>query len=95
MQSIGGAMSLLLISCFAGIFFGLRYNVLALIPLTFISAITCGAVAVVHGHNFSASLFAAVIPIIGLEGGYLIGLANRDLSGKFLALLGNVQSERF
>jgi hypothetical protein len=85
---------LLTAACLAGIFFGLYYNFLVLVPLALAAAVTCSAVAAVHGQSISAALFTIVVPAVGLQGGYMIGLTSRDLLGQFLSRLGVAQSKR-
>jgi hypothetical protein len=87
-------MVLLIVSCVAGIFFGLYYNFLVLIPLTFSAAIACSIAALLNGETVQASLFSVVIPAIGLQGGYMIGLTSRDLLNLLVSRLGGVQSKR-
>jgi hypothetical protein len=87
-------MILLFVASVAGIFFGLYYNFLVLIPLTLAAAVACSAAALLHGENVSAALFAIVIPAIGLQGGYMIGLTSRDVLSQFLSRLNGAQSKR-
>jgi hypothetical protein len=87
-------MLLLIVSCLAGIFFGLYYNFLILIPLTLAIAIACSAAAILQGQAISAALFAIVVPAVGLQGGFMIGLTGRDLLGQFVTRLSGVQSKR-
>ena len=87
-------MILLIVASVAGIFFGLYYNFLVLIPLTLAAAVACSAAALLHGENVSAALLAIVIPAIGLQGGYMIGLTSRDVLSQFLSRLNAAQSKR-
>jgi hypothetical protein len=87
-------MVLLIVACLAGIFFGLYYNFLVLIPLTLAAAVTYSAVAVLHGQTISAALLGIVIPAVGLQGGYMIGLTSRDLLSLFLSRLSAAPSKR-
>ena len=87
-------MVLLIVASVAGVFFGLYYNFLVLIPLTLAAAVACSAAALLHGENVSAALFAIVIPAIGLQGGYMIGLTSRDVLSQFLSRLNGAQSKR-
>src|SRR3981189_1264164 len=87
-------MILLIVASVAGIFFGLYYNFLVSIPLPFAAAVACSAAALLHGENVSAALFAIVIPAIGLQGGYMIGLTSRDVLSQFLSRLNAAQSKR-
>lgn len=87
-------MAMLIIACLSGIFFGFYYNFLVLIPLTLAAAVTCSAAAVLQGQTISAALFAIVIPAIGLQGGYMIGLTSRELLSQFIARLNMAHSKR-
>ena len=87
-------MVLLIVACLAGIFFGLYYNFLVLIPLTLATAVTCSAYAALHGQSFSFALFTIVVPAVGLQGGYMIGLTGRELFSQFIARLHVVHSKR-
>jgi hypothetical protein len=87
-------VALLIVACLAGIFFGLYYNFLVLVPLALAAALTCSAVAVTHGESISAALLAIVVPTVGLQGGYMIGLTGRDLLSQFLSRPGGAQSKR-
>jgi hypothetical protein len=87
-------MALLIATCVAGIFFGLYYNFLVLIPLTLAAAATCSAAALLHGQSISSALLAIVIPAVGLQGGYMIGLTGRDFFDQLLARFSGVQSKR-
>jgi hypothetical protein len=87
-------MTLLVVACLAGIFFGLFYKFLVLIPLTLAAAITCGSAAALHGQTVSAVLFAIVVPAVGLQGGYMIGLTGRELLSQFIARINVVVHSR-
>jgi hypothetical protein len=76
---------LLIIACLAGIYFGLYYNLLVLVPLTVAAVLTSSAVSAWHGQTISTALLALVIPAVGLQGGYMIGLTGRDLFGQFIS----------
>jgi hypothetical protein len=87
-------MVLLIVACLAGIFFGLYYNLLVLIPLTLAAAVACSAAAVLHGQTISGALLATVIPAVGLQAGYMIGLTSRDLLSQVLSRFNATQSKR-
>jgi hypothetical protein len=87
-------MVLLIVASLAGIFFGLYYNFLVLIPLTLAAAIACSIGLALHGQSISASLLVMVIPAVGLQGGYMIGLTGRDLLIQLLSHLNPVNSRR-
>jgi uncharacterized membrane protein len=85
---------LLIVASLAGIFFGLYYNFLVLVPLTLAAAITCSTVSLLDGHSGLSALLAIIIPAIGLQGGYMIGLTSRDILSQFLNRNNGVQSKR-
>jgi hypothetical protein len=87
-------VTLLIVASLAGIFFCLYYHFLVLIPITLAAAITCGAVALLGGHSALSAILAIIVPSIGLQGGYMIGLTSRDLLSQFLARNNGVQSKR-
>jgi hypothetical protein len=87
-------MVLLIVSCMAGIFSGLYYKFQVLIPLTVAAAIACSGAALLNGQTIPASLFSVVLPAVGLQGGYMIGLTSRDLLGNAVSRLRGVQSRR-
>ena len=78
-------MVALIVACSAGIYFGLRYRCLILVPLTLAAMLVSGAVSAWQGQPISGALFAIVIPAIGLQGGYMIGLTGRDFLGQFIS----------
>jgi hypothetical protein len=84
---------LLIIACLAGIYFGLYYNVLVLGPLTLAAVFTCGAASAWQGQPIPTALLVTVLPAIGLQGGYLIGLTGRDLLGQFISRLRTTPSK--
>ena len=87
-------MLFLVVSCVAGAFFGLYYKFLVLIPLTLGAAIACSIAALMNGQTVSTSLLAIVVPTVGLQGGYMIGLTGREVFSHLLSRLGGVQSKR-
>jgi transaldolase len=87
-------MVLLIVASVAGIFLGLYYNLLVLVPVTMAAAVALSAVALWHAETVSTALFAIAIPAIGLQGGYMIGLTSRDVLSQFLSRLNAAQSKR-
>lgn len=80
-------MIVLIVACSAGIYLGLYYGFLVLLPLTFTAMLASGAVAAWQCQPTSGALLAIVIPAIGLQGGYMIGLTGRDFLGQFISRL--------
>ena len=87
-------MTLLIVAALAGVFFGLYYKFLVLIPITLAAAIASSAAALWAGHSAWSALLAIMLPAIGLQGGYMIGLTSRDFLGQILARHDGVQSKR-
>lgn len=66
-----------LIACGAGIYVGLHFNILALLPLSLLGA---GAYVVTfwsNGHGLLSSIAAVFLPIVALQVGYFLGLTTR------------------
>jgi hypothetical protein len=77
----------LLVACSVGIYFGLGYRCLVLVPTTLAAMIASGVVSAWQGQPVSGALLALVVPVVGLQGGYMIGLTGRDPLGQFIARL--------
>jgi hypothetical protein len=86
-------MVLLIAACLAGICTGLRYNFLVLVPLTLAAIMASGFASIWHGQTISGALLALVIPAVGLQGGYMIGLTSRELLNQFLSRFRPVPSK--
>lgn len=82
------------VTCLVGVYFGLYYGFLVLIPLTLAAALACVVGTSLHGEAISGALLTAIVSAIGLQGGYMIGLTGRDLFSQFLARLNSMQSRR-
>lgn len=80
-------MIVLIVACSAGIYLGLYYSFLVLVPLTLTAMLTSGAVSAWQDQPMSGALLAILIPAIGIQGGYMIGLTGRDLLGQFISRL--------
>jgi hypothetical protein len=87
-------VTLLITAVGAGFFFGLYYNFLVLVPITLAAAIMCGASAMLTGASAVSTLFAIIIPAVGLQGGYMIGLTSREFFSQVLARMNGAQSNR-
>ncbi len=75
-----------LLACGAGIYLGLHFNVLILLPLSLLGFATL----------FIASWFSGYGPydfFVSAQAGYVIGLTGRDAYGQVLARLGSAQSK--
>jgi cytochrome c biogenesis protein CcdA len=87
-------VTLLIVALLAGIFFGLYYKFLILIPVTLATAIASSASALWDGHSAWSALFSIALSAAGLQGGYMIGLTGRDLFGQVMPRNDGVQSKR-
>jgi hypothetical protein len=87
-------VTLLIVASLAGVFFGLYYKFLVLVPITLAAAIAISFAALWDGHTAWSALFSIVLSAAGLQGGYMIGLTSRDLLGHITARNGGVQSRR-
>ena len=66
-----------LLACGAGIYVGLHFNVLALLPLSVLGAGAYVVSAWSSGQSLLNSLAAVVLPIIAVQAGYFLGLTTR------------------
>jgi membrane protein DedA with SNARE-associated domain len=87
-------MLFLSVACPIGILVGLRYNVLALVPMTLAVVFAACVSAVVNGGTLSAVLIGTVASAIGLQAGYVIGLMARPLFGLLFSRVAAPQSKR-
>jgi len=86
-------VTLLIVAFFAGILLGLYYQFLVLVPVTLAAALTSSLVAFFSGDSVLYALSAIVVPAIGLQGGYIVGLTGRDFLASRLGR-SNLQSKR-
>ena len=87
-------MAFLIVALTTGIVLGLYYNFLVLAPATLAVALIIGAPALLHGQGASSAVLAAMLPAIGLQGGYMIGLTGRNFFGQLLDRINGVQSTK-
>jgi nitric oxide reductase large subunit len=85
---------LLLIACGAGIYLGLNFNILVLLPFSILGA---GAF-IFASWSSEQSLFDSasvlLVPLISVQAGYMLGLTARGTYGLLLARLNIGQSKR-
>ena len=83
-----------LIACGVGIYVGLYFNILALLPLT---ALGAGAYIVLgwsNGQGLLDSLVAVLLPIVAVQAGYFLGLTTRPAYLQLRTRLNIRHSER-
>jgi hypothetical protein len=85
---------LAILACGFGIYVGLHFNVLVLLPLSFLGAGAFVASSWSSGHMFSESLVALIMPLFALQAGYMVGLTARDAYGHLRARFNIPQSKR-
>ena len=83
-----------LIACGVGIYVGLHFNVLALLPLSVLGA---GAYVVTvwsNGQGLLSSMAAVILPIIAVQVGYFIGVTTRPAYAHLRSRINIRHSER-
>jgi hypothetical protein len=78
----------------AGIYLGLYFNVLALLPISFFAAGAFVVSSLAAGQSFAASAMTMALPFLMLQAGYMLGLTARPVYGQLLSRLNNRQSWR-
>ena len=85
---------LLIIACGAGIYLGLHFNILALLPF---SILVAGAF-IFSPWSFDQSLFESagilLATLVSVQAGFMLGLKARGTYGQLLARLNTGQSRR-
>jgi hypothetical protein len=66
-----------ILACGAGIYVGLHFNILALLPLTVLGAGAYMVSAWANGQGLLDGLAAVALPIITVQVGYFLGLTTR------------------
>ena len=85
---------LTLLACIVGVFFGLYFNVLVMLPVCLAGIAIFVLGNLVSGQGFHATLGELVIPFISGQAGYMLGLTGRDVYGQLLARFHAAQSNR-
>jgi hypothetical protein len=83
-----------LLVCVAGIFLGLYFNVLVLLPVSLIGSAIFIDVNLSSGVSFYADIGDLLVPLISGQAGYMLGLCGRETYGHILARFHAVQSNR-
>jgi hypothetical protein len=66
-----------ILACGAGIYVGLHFNILALLPLSFLGAGAYIVSAWANGQGLLESLATVALPVITVQVGYFLGLTSR------------------
>ena len=80
--------------CVAGIFLGVYFNVLVLLPVSLIGSAIFITVNLSSGVSFYADIVDLLVPLISGQAGYMLGLRGRETYGHILARFHAVQSNR-
>jgi hypothetical protein len=88
-------MTLLIVTCFAGIFLGLKYNFLVLVPVTIVAGSIFGVSALMNDLSVSTTFLHIVIPGVGLQAGYMLGLTSRDLVNQIWAAVAGLRGNQY
>jgi hypothetical protein len=88
-------MTLLIVACFAGIFLGLKYNFLVLVPVTIAAGSIFGVSSLMNDPSVSTTLLHIVIPGVGLQAGYMLGLTSRDLVNQIWAAVAGLSGNEY
>jgi hypothetical protein len=87
-------VTLLIVATLAGIFSGLYFRFLILVPATLALAIASVSASMLAGTSCGSALLSTILPAIALQGGYMIGLTARDHLANLFARGNRVQSKR-
>jgi hypothetical protein len=85
---------LLMFAALLGIFCGLNYSFLILVPVSLVVGLTCGAQALIDGRTILSAFGAIILPAFSIQAGYVIGLVARETKNQFLTRLHGVQSRQ-
>jgi len=85
---------LLLIACGAGIYLGLHFNILALLPFSILGAGAFIFSSWSSGQGLFDSARVLLFPLISLQAGFMLGLTARDTYGQLRVRLNIGQSKR-
>ena len=83
-----------LLACCAGVYLGLHFNILALLPFSIFGAAAFIFSSWASGHSLFDSASILLFPTISVQAGYMLGLTARETYGRVLARLNISQSER-
>jgi hypothetical protein len=83
-----------LIACGVGIYVGLYFNILALLPLSVLGAGAYIAVVLSNGQGLLESLAGVFLPMIAVQVGYFLGLTTRPAYLQLRTRLNIRHSER-
>lgn len=68
---------LTLSACISGLYLGLKFNILALLPFSLLGAGAYVALSCSNGSSLLHSLSAVLVPLVAVQFGYFLGLTAR------------------
>jgi hypothetical protein len=83
-----------LLACGAGVYLGLHFNILVLLPFSVLGAGAFIFSSWASGQSFLDSASVLLLPIILVQAGYMLGLTARETYGQLLARLKIGQSKQ-
>ena len=83
-----------ILACGAGIYVGLHFNILALLPLSVLGAGAYLVSAWANGQGLLEGLAVVALPIIAVQAGYFLGLTTRPAYFHLRSRLNIRHSER-
>ena len=83
-----------LLACCAGVYIGLHFSVLALLPFLVLGTGAFIISSCASGHGFFESACTMLVPVILVQVGYMLGLTARAAYGRVLARLNIGQPKR-
>jgi hypothetical protein len=83
-----------LLACGAGVYLGLHFNILVLLPFSVLGAGAFIFSSWASGQSFFDSASVLLLPIILVQAGYMLGLTARETYGQLLARLNIGQSKQ-
>jgi hypothetical protein len=83
-----------LLACCAGVYIGLHFSVLALLPFLVLGTGAFIISSYASGHGIFESASNMLVPVILVQVGYMLGLTAREAYGQVLARLNIGQSKR-
>ncbi len=85
---------LTLIACGAGIYLGLHFNILVLLPFSILGAGAYIFSSWSSGQSLLDSAGVLLVPLIAVQAGFMVGLTARETYGQLRARLNIRQSRR-
>jgi hypothetical protein len=83
-----------LLACGAGVYLGLHFNILVLLPFSILGGGAFIISSWSSGHGFFDSAAVLLFPLIAIQAGYMLGLTARGTYRQLRARLNIAQTKR-